>query len=121
LKKELLERKKRIDFHSEGFTLFINGGGGTELSPIQIPNPQKVGPPKILGQPNQQDTNRLYHTTSVTMAPGFEEMPVTSFKDSNRLTCLLSTSHMIFKCIQKIRIYDPNPPQITDIKEKLRH
>jgi len=33
-----------IDFHTEGFTLFINGGGRTEPSPVQIPNPQKVHP-----------------------------------------------------------------------------
>jgi len=50
--------------------------------------PEKVGPhPEILGQPNQQDTNRHNHTILVITALGFEETPVTSFKVSNQLTC----------------------------------
>ena len=60
-------------------------------SPIQISNPEKVDPhPKIFGQPNQQDTNRHCHMISAIMALGFEESPVTSFKNSNQLTCQLS-------------------------------
>ena len=42
---------------------------------------KKNGPhPKLIGQPNQQDTNRLYHTISVIMVSGFGKMTITKFK-----------------------------------------
>ena len=114
--------ENKIGFDHKSFTLFIDGGGDAKSLPIQNPSPRKVGQHfKILGQPNQQDINHHRNTISVTMATGFEETTVTSFKDSNLLTCQLSTNHAISKCIQKIRIYDPNPLMLTDVKEKSRH
>ena len=78
-----LWEENRIDFHLEGFTLFIDGGEA-KPSPIEIPNPQKIDQyPKILGQSNQEDVNRRCHTISVIMVSGFEETPVISFKNSN--------------------------------------
>jgi len=58
---------------------------------------------------------------SVIMTPGFKEMLVTSFENSNQLTGQLSTCRAISKYIQKIHIYDPNPLLLTDIKKKSRH
>ena len=53
----VIHQNKEDEFWSKGFTLFIDGRE-SELSLIQIFNPQKVGPRlKIFGQPNQQKIN----------------------------------------------------------------
>ena len=69
---------------------------------------------------NQINKIPLSHISAI-MAPWFEKTPITDFKQSNWLTCQLSASYVVSKSIQKIHIYDSNPPLLTGIEKKSRH
>ena len=74
--KQGLFRKEVEQFSPKNSTLIIYGRE-VKTSPIQVSNPEKVGPyRKILDQANLQDINCLYLMISVIMASVTDFTPV---------------------------------------------
>ena len=123
LKQEFFREDSRSHFHLS--VLLIYRWRRAKLLPIQIFDPQKVGPcPRIfVNQNKRKSTILLKHKTLLPSHNDtrIEDTRVTSFKESNRFTRQLSANCVIFKLIQKIYIYDPDPILPTKIKMNLRH